>query len=221
MVIGIASGLIVAAIVALFGWIWKAPRLWIAEFIQAGLNRPRSELHAVVTGRFPPTWSRVDTPDGPQVGWQCELRVTNGGNRVDSPVRGELEWRGRRTTFTTPMSDGQGRPLPFLEPEWSGLLRLNAWTPIRDGEDPQGDQATEVVLFDRHEGSHPAAVTFSPVPKPVVTPGQCGSSSVRGPRTLICDRPVGHDDGHSVRDPATGVVSTWDESGPGPDFAVW
>lgn len=220
MVVGIASGLIVAAIVAVFGWIWKAPRRWIADFVRAGLNRPRSELNAVLTGAFPPRWSRLDTPDGPQIGWQCQLRVTNAGNRVDSPVRGELEWRGRKTTFTTALSDGQ-RPLPFLEPDWSGLLRLNAWTSLRDGEDPDGDQDTEVVLFDRHKGHHSSPVTFSPVPQPVVPPGQCGSSSVRGERTLICDQPAGHDGGHSVRDPATKIVATWDENGPGPEFVVW
>lgn len=219
MIVGIITGVIVAAIVAVFGWIWKAPRRWIVEFVKAGFNKPGSELHAVVTGRFTPIWSRVDTPDGPWVAWQCELRVTNAGNRVDIPVRGELVWQGRRTTFTTALSDGQ-RQLPILDSNWSGLLKLNAWTSLRAGENPGGELLTEIILHDQYGGHQPSQVTFSPVTPPVVPPDQCGATTVRDGKTLLCDQRDGHGGGHSHQNVNMRIVTTWDESGAGPDFVV-
>jgi hypothetical protein len=219
--IGVASGLIVAVIVAVFGWVWKAPRRYVVEFIRAGRRKPYSSLHAVVTGRMPPVWTRVETPDGPQVAWQCELMVTNGGNRIDSPVRGELGWESRTATFTTPLAvPNTGQIMTFLNPTWTGSLKLNAWTPLREGEHPKGALDAKITLFDRYGGLHRSRVKFAQMVGPVAPPGRCGSSSVRNGRTLMCDKPAGHDGGHSVLDPATRIASTWDENGPGPDFLV-
>ncbi|HXY43076.1 MAG TPA: hypothetical protein VEH29_02715 [Acidimicrobiales bacterium] len=212
---------VAAVVIAAVGWLWKAPRRRVAAFIRAGRGRPFSELHAVTTARVPPTWSRVDTPEGPKMAWQCELIVTNGGNRADAAVRGEMRWHGRSDAFLTPIARLDTHQLiSELGPGAAGLLILTAWSPIGEGEDPAGDQRTEIVLFDRYGGHHGTEVTFSPVPRATVAPGTCGVSSARAGRTLVCDKPSGHDGAHSVLDRTTGIASTWDDYGPGPDFVV-
>ncbi len=49
--------------------------------------RPESRLHVVRGSPFPPTWTRVETPEsGPMIAWQCRLIVTNGGTRPTRPL---------------------------------------------------------------------------------------------------------------------------------------
>jgi hypothetical protein len=212
-----------AAIVGLIVWLFKRPREYLTEFWRAGRNKPFSRLHVVLGSHFPPNWMRVDTAGGPKMAWQCELTITNGGNRPDAPARGELRWNGRTTTFLTALTrrnqliaDGA------LEPGESAPLLMSAWTDLRDSEDPASDQRTVLRLFDRYGGSFQLRVTFPPVHRVVVQLGECRVTTVRDNRTVFCDQPEGHEGQHSALDPATSIATTWgdDDDAPGGDFLV-
>jgi len=210
-----------AAIVGVIIWMFKRPREYLTKFWRAGRNKPFSRLHAVLGTHFPPNWMRVDTAEGPKMAWQCELTVTNGGNRDDAPARGELRWNGRTTTFTTPLIiRGQPTIVAALQPEASATLLLSAWTDLKDGEDPAGDQHTALRLFDRYGGSYRLRVTFPPVRRAVVQPGKCGVTTVRDNRTVFCEQPEGHDGQHMALDPDTRIVTTWGDDGGPEDFLV-
>jgi hypothetical protein len=134
--------------------------------------RPESRLHVVRGSPFPPTWTRVDAPErGPMIAWQCQLIVTNGGTRPDAPVNGELSWSGRVTSFTAPLSRPGQPAVTTLAPNESATLMLNAWTPLKDGETPDGNLSADLRLFDRFEGSsNTVRVTFSLPPMSAVLP---------------------------------------------------
>lgn len=224
MWVDLGWALVAAVIVGLAVWIFKRPRQYLVEFIRAGRNKPYSELHAVLIGQFDPVWTVVPTSQGPQIAMQCGLTVTNGGNRIDAPVRGELRWKRRTTTFVTQLTSvgPHGvRVVPDLVAGASARLMLNAWVLLRASDKPAGNLRTKMVLFDRYGGSHRTRVTFSPLRQPIVPQGVCGMSTVRNNQTLSCDRPAGHDGDHSRMDAATGIATTWgDDGGPGQDFLV-
>lgn len=215
---------VAALVVGVIFGVLKRPREWVRDSWRAGRGKPYSELHAVLVGQIDPTWSvQRQTADGPQLSFQCRLNVTNGGNRTDAPVRGELRWNGHTTTFTTPLSalvyGVRGRVLD-LAPNASAILTLNAWIRLTPSDDPKGDLRTEIVLFDRFEGSHKTRVTFRPIRQAVVPPGKCGHPTVKDDEFMYCDQGEGHDGDHSHRDESTGIVTSWGDDGTTQDFLV-
>jgi hypothetical protein len=157
------------------------------------------------------------------MGNAAELVVTNGGNCTDAPVRGELWWHGRTTTFLTPLRPavaGPGR-ITDLAPHDAATLMVNAWTPLAATDRPAGDMSARLILFDRFDGKHEIRVTFSPPPRNVVPAGRCGQTTVRDGEVIYCEQPTGHDGVHMVCDQANGIVTTWNDGDEaGQDFLV-
>jgi hypothetical protein len=214
--------LLAAIIIGAITFAFERPRKYVVDFWRRGRNRPFSQLHVVLGGRWPSVWTRVQSVEGPRIAWQCELIVTNGGNRTDAPVRGEIRWNQRAATFLTPLrpaAAGPGR-VTELAPEQAATLIVNAWTLLEPGDNPAGDLRAEVVLFDRFGGSHKTAVTFSPPPRAVVQSGKCGSSTVKDDEFIYCDQKEGHAGNHSRLDETTGISTTWDDDGGSQDFLV-
>ena len=215
----ILLALAAAVVVALISLVFKRPRGYVVEFWRAGRGMPYSRFHIVLGSHWPSVWMVVPSGEGPKIAWQCELIVTNGGNREDAPVRGELRWGKRSTVFTTPLRPtrhDQPTLLASLAPEEGGVLMLNAWTSLEPGDEPAGDLLAAIVLYDRHGGHHEAEVIFSPTPPPpprATPPGECGTSVDRGDRMVYCDLPVGHAGAHIAHDEVNGMRVRWDDDG--------
>jgi hypothetical protein len=208
-----------AVLVALFGIAFRRPREYIVEFWRAGRGRPRSRFHIILGSHWPSVWMVVPSGEGPKIAWQCELTVTNGGNREDAPVRGELRWGARATVFTTPLRPtrhDQPSLLASLAPEEAGVLMVNAWTSLEHGDDPAGELRADIVLYDRYGGDHRTQVTFGPAPPapPRVTPlGECGMSADLGARLVYCDLPADHEGEHVAHDEVNGMRARWEREG--------
>jgi hypothetical protein len=121
VLIGVISGLMVAAILG----VWSIPRKYIAGRIRAALKRPQAKLHLIL-GTFPPTWIEVKgAGDRRMIAWQCQIHVTNDGNRQNSPVKGVLRWNGQDAVFSTPLSFSTIKAAPVMKPDERALLKVS------------------------------------------------------------------------------------------------
>jgi len=213
--------------------LWKRPWRAIVGFARAGRNRQRSKLQCIV-GPFGGTWTRITTPQGRFIVWNCELTVTNDGNRVNAPVKGTIAWKKRIAAFPTrlriqvpdPIHPGYSmlNTVADLGPNDTARLTTEAFMSMQDDDDAHGKLSAKIEFTDRYNQKHRVRTTFLEHTFPVPPPGQCGSNTIKDGKTFTCDKPTGHPEVHSSGKPVPGsssiLVTTWDDSGPGSDFLV-
>lgn len=183
----------------------RKPWVWLSSFIRRGRGTTHSRLKIMVDTQIPPMWTFVWSSGVPHVAWQCRLIVTNDGNRMNSPAKGELKWRGRSVPFAASLPHRSGGALP---PEDTDRLTVAAWTPELPGESISGAQRCRLTVIDRYGHSSRLKVDFDPSPG-IIT--DCPDATMKNGWLQPCDLPKGHTEAHMSRRRELGydVVTTW------------